>query len=695
MNKRRMLALALSLLMLVSLIPVSASAAGCTEVASAEEMMQALAETPAHPASKRTADIKPTYVLVLGEPLPDRCGSQRVLHYAAYDEYVLEFATRAAAEAGYRTLTETYGLERCWLDTPEQGARVTDDGAAPMAASSVGANYMNLTSYRGDRHTQAHFDAGQACVAIIDSGVDPAIDALRARSFNSYDFVNNTTELSDVTSTGNARGHGTRVASILDALLPAGVRFMYLRVFDNTQSAARINVITAIQYAAERGANVINMSLGWEDDVKKDYTFLNEVLRTAYNKGITMVCAAGNGQQDVAYSYPASSPYTIAVSAVDAMRRFESRYSNWGEKIDFCGPGSGIVATTYGGSLVTCTGTSFAAPHITAAVAELQIMEPAAPPVRIYSLLKQYAQDLGDAGKDGYYGWGLPVLPESYPQYNGHIWDSGRITKPATVTEDGQRVITCTVCGTTMTMIVPATGQKDESVFVDVPKDQYYAIPVVWATANGITTGVNPTHFNPNGLCTRAQVVTFLWREAGSPKPETDQCPFSDVLPGSYYYDAVLWAVENGVTNGTSSLAFSPDETCTRAQVVTLLWRFDQAGLKLREGAEMVLVLDADKTYHTPGCPHLTEDAQEMALPDAIALGYAPCTDCRGGAAASDAPVVSFADVPDTAYYAEAVRWAVATGITNGMTPTTFGPSVGCTRAHVVTFLYRYINGAE
>ena len=171
------------------------------------------------------------------------------------------------------------------------------------------------------------------------------------------------------------------------------------------------------------------------------------------------------------------------------------------------------------------------------------------------------------------------------------------------------------------------------SSFVDVPSGSYYEDAVDWAVANGITTGTDAAHFSPDGICTRAQAVTFLWRTAGRPAPESRTMPFTDVPADSYYYDAVLWAVENGITKGTSSTTFSPDDTCTRAQIVTFLWRSEQSP-----------------------------------------------------AAGSSNP---FTDVSADAYYADAVLWAVKEAITTGTTRTTFSPDAECTRAQIVTFLWR------
>ena len=182
-------------------------------------------------------------------------------------------------------------------------------------------------------------------------------------------------------------------------------------------------------------------------------------------------------------------------------------------------------------------------------------------------------------------------------------------------------------------IFMKANGNPQTGVFVDVATGSYYEDAVDWAVENGITKGTDDTHFSPDGICTRAQAVTFLWRAAGSPEPETRTMPFADVPAGSYYYDAVLWAVENGITKGTSETMFSPDATCSRAQIVTFLWRSEKS------------------------------PAAGTANP--------------------------FADVKSTAYYADAVLWAVKENITKGTTSTTFSPNADCTRAQIVTFLWR------
>ena len=185
---------------------------------------------------------------------------------------------------------------------------------------------------------------------------------------------------------------------------------------------------------------------------------------------------------------------------------------------------------------------------------------------------------------------------------------------------------------------VKATFTKTaENPFTDVNDDAYYKDAVIWAVENGITKGISGTMFSPDAACTRAQAVTFLWRAAGSPSPKSGAMPFGDVAADAYYHDAVLWAVENGITKGTSDTTFSPDSKCTRAQIVTFLWRAQKS----------------------------------------------PAV----------ASVNVFTDVAADAYYADAVNWAVANGITSGTSAATFSPNADCTRAQIVTFLYRSHNG--
>ena len=222
--------------------------------------------------------------------------------------------------------------------------------------------------------------------------------------------------------------------------------------------------------------------------------------------------------------------------------------------------------------------------------------------------------------------------------------DSGYMLETITATDkDGRELNLTNKGGGKYAFTMPAskvevrvTFMEDNSLlnfFYDVPNNAYYFDAVKWAVENGITGGVGGYLFAPNGDCTRAQIVTFLWRAAGSPAPKNTGTAFGDVKPGSFYEQAVAWAVENGITSGTGEGMFSPDATCTRAQSVTFL-------------------------YRASGSPAVSDKAE-------------------------------FSDVSTTAFYADAVAWAAKKGITTGIGGGLFGSDNNCTRAQIVTFLWR------
>ena len=153
----------------------------------------------------------------------------------------------------------------------------------------------------------------------------------------------------------------------------------------------------------------------------------------------------------------------------------------------------------------------------------------------------------------------------------GHVWDEGKVTTAPTIEKEGVRTFTCTRCETTMTE--PIDKLQGTVSFKDVDEKAYYAAAVEWAVAKNITKGTAADTFAPNDTCTRGQIVTFLWRAAGEPTPSGTKNPFTDVKQGDYWYNAVLWAVEADVTKGTSATTFAPNDTCTRGQIVTFLYR--------------------------------------------------------------------------------------------------------------------------
>ena len=190
--------------------------------------------------------------------------------------------------------------------------------------------------------------------------------------------------------------------------------------------------------------------------------------------------------------------------------------------------------------------------------------------------------------------------------------------------------------GVELVEYITKTDALQGGAFTDVKAGDYYLSAVDWALDKAVTSGTSNTTFSPNAACTRAQAVTFLWRAAGSPEPTATTTAFTDVKEGSYYYKAVLWAVENSITSGATETTFAPDATCTRSQIVTFLYRMEKS-------------------------------------PEATAEN--PFTDVKAGA-----------------FYENAVLWAVKENITTGATATTFDPAGDCTRGQIVTFLYRCLN---
>ena len=227
----------------------------------------------------------------------------------------------------------------------------------------------------------------------------------------------------------------------------------------------------------------------------------------------------------------------------------------------------------------------------------------------------------------------LTVTPDK-----GYVLDTLTVldskNKAVKLTEkNGKYTFTMPAGKVTVSAAFKAAAPASENPFTDVPSGAYYEDAVVWAVKKGITSGTSATTFNPDGSCTRAQAVTFLWRAAGSPEPKSAAMPFTDVPAGSYFEKAVLWAVENRITKGTSDTTFGPDASCTRAQIVTFLWR---AG----------------------GSPAVSGNS-------------------------------AFSDVAADAYYAAAVAWAEKNGVTGGIGGGLFGSDNTCTRAQIVTFLHR------
>ena len=314
-------------------------------------------------------------------------------------------------------------------------------------------------------------------------------------------------------------------------------------------------------------------------------------------------------------------------------------------KITAVGEGTATITATAGGKTATCTVTVTAKP---VPITGISLDDAEVSVGRTIQLKPKFTP--ADTTQRGV-TWESSDETKATVDENGLVKGiaEGEVTITATSKENQSIKASCkvTVTKKDSTIVIPGEDGGagviaggaiisgiggDDLPFTDVSFRNYYYNAVKWAVDKGITSGTSRYTFSPDVACTRAQVVTFLWRAAGSPAPMLNKNPFTDVHTSDYYYDAVLWAVQNGITTGTSATTFSPDAAVSRAQAVTFLWR------------------------------------------------------ANGQPAAGNS---GFVDVSSNAYYAKAVDWTFANGITTGMDYGAFGPDTACTRAQIVTFLYR------
>lgn len=461
------------------------------------------------------------------------------------------------------------------VDPPEE----TGTMASSTASNSWGVGSTKTGAYADDLRTRGV--SSRVTVAVVDTGVDATHPFLKGRVISGYDLVDNDPDPKD----GN--GHGTHVSgTVVDCTPGLEIVVMPVRVLDNEGSGYDSVIGLGIQYAVDNGADVINMSLGGYGHSD----FIDSKISYAVSKGVTVVVAAGNDNNDTSFYCPAHDTDCITVAAIDQDNK-KAGFSNYGDAVDIAAPGVKIKSCTPGNNYKTWDGTSMAAPHVSAAAALLLYEDGSLTPGQVEKKLRDAALDLGTSGWDRYYGAGA--------------LDMGRFIRGGGNDDDD--------------------GGDDDKGFSDVPKDAYYYKAVMWALENGITTGTTQRTFSPNDTCTTAQILTFMWRASGSPKPS------STVTSSAYYGNAMAWARENGISS--DQISASAGEACTRAAAMTYMWQDD-------------------------GKP---------------SAGRNP-----------------FIDVPNNSYYAQAVCWAVDVGITNGTTATTFSPNNPCTRAQIMTFLYRY-----
>ena len=532
--KKRLLTLLLALVLAVSLaVPAAAVQTQPVEVASALELAQAMA-APVSPRGllcARAAVTEPTRVVAFAPALADGYGADRVLHLAAWQEYVLEFSDVETAQRALARLQSDPDVTDCFLDE----AVTADDTLAGLwdetASRSWGGHAMGLTTLR--HQADVLLPAGRrTTVAVIDTGADCTHPLLAGRvSARSYDFANATADMTDV------NGHGTATAGLIADLTPDEVDVMVLRVYDDDNLSKPSRVLTALEYALENGATVVNMSLGWPNAIEKGYSFLNNVLAQAYASGVVVVTAAGNRSQsnptgDADDVYPANQAAALTVSAVDRSRTFDDSYSASGASVDLCAPGSYVTVAAPGGGTAVRSGTSFAAPHIA-------------------------ADFWSHAGLDYCIGAGLMA------------GTSAVTVSPEALASRAQIV----------QLLWAAAGSPETTgtlPFTDVAPDAWYYAAVRWAYRTGLVAGTSATTFDPDAPITRQDLAVILYEQSGRPAATGGElAAFPDVgHVAGYAYAALTWAVEQGLVSGVGAddgVRLSPRGYASRAQVAAIL----------------------------------------------------------------------------------------------------------------------------
>ena len=426
-------------------------------------------------------------------------------------------------------------------------------------------------------------------VAVIDTGISTtAVDPVSIGPGANY--------ICPQEDTQDRLGHGTAVSAIIAGSKPARITgicptatlipLVYATKDDaGNQLRGDADMVAQAIYDAVDvyHCDIINISSGSTGGSAR----LKEAVEYAEEKGVLVISSAGNGQNTNpgAVYYPGGYDSVLCVGAANSDGTIAA-FSQQNDTVDLLALGTDLRLASVKGTRIRGEGTSFATAFVTGAAAQI---------------------------------W------TQYPDLTAD--EVRRILLDSTRTTDGWPVFD-------LEAAVAWTPGNTAAVFSDVAEDAYYYDAVLWAAENDITVGTGDGKFSPDAPCSRGQMVTFLWRAAGSPEPTVAVCSFTDVDVSGYYGKAVLWALENGITDGTGATTFSPDLSCTRAQMAAFLCRM------------------------------------------------------AGGKPVSSAN--AFTDIEKDAYYAGPVQWAVENGITKGTGGSKFRPDAVCTRGQMVTFLYRY-----
>lgn len=430
-------------------------------------------------------------------------------------------------------------------------------------------------------------------IAVIDTGISStAISSKNLVEGKNYILPNNSTE-DDI-------GHGTAVAGIIVGLCPTAELVplvYYSKSGDDRAVKGDLPMLAQIIRDAVDiyGCRIINISSG----ARVDTPTLRDAVAWAEQRGVLVVSSAGNDGNDTVY-FPGAFSTVLCIGTVNDAKDGPAFFSNCYKGVDLLALGLRLATVNPKGEAVKVNGTSFSTAWVTGVAAAMLTVDPTLTPYEMRQILCNNAQDICSEGYDVNSGWGI------VDQYK--------------------------------TIAQVKAGGGIHLLFEDVANDAYYRDAVNWALKNGITGGTSSSTFSPDMICTRAQTVTFLWRAVGCPEPRITKHPFVDVSETDYFYKAVLWAIEKGVTSGTSDTSFSPYEVCSDAQVITFLWR-------------------------ALNCPDASGRSELAAR-----LGEY--------------------------YYTDAVAWADTNGLFTAA-QTDFTPMNKTTRANIVVYLYHSIGGGH
>lgn len=372
-----------------------------------------------------TAPFQTKRLIVETGSLEEDYNAQQVYYNTELGETILQFETEEETKEAFEALCQRYGEASCYPDA----VFYVDDILEEMPTSG-GFCYSWGTAYMGMNVLKAQAEGKYApvTIAVLDTGIDRSNFMFRSRkiSSKSFNFIDHNKNVTD------NHGHGTHVAGIIADSTPSNVQLLILKISNSSGYSSLLTIKTALQYALNQDTSVINMSLGFVAVNAMSCTYLDALINKAYKRGIAICAAAGNSGVNVMFCYPACNNKTLAVAAMNSNGHAAS-YSNYGSLIDFSAPGSLIASAAAGGTLVGMSGTSMSAPHLTAAVAYLKMLQPNLSVPGIYAELQMRSRDLGAPGKDERFGWGVPIMTDLFATgivHKSSVVEGGSIAAP-------------------------------------------------------------------------------------------------------------------------------------------------------------------------------------------------------------------------------------------------------------------------